>query len=132
MEMLPYFYKLYKKGAFTGTPKMILSFIKQNGATSTTDLKKKLGLTGPSKRNEFAKAIDLLEMSFAIAVVSKGNPPRHRHTFDLIERWVPKELLRKAESIRNEEAKAKIKTKLLENHMVSKQEEAESLLKLKF
>jgi hypothetical protein len=131
MDALPYFYKLYKREEFTGTPAKIYAFIKQNGATSTSDLRKGLDLAGPSKKSEFVKALDLLQMSFAIAVVNKGKPPRHTHTYDVIENWIPKELLRKAETISAEEARAKIIAKLVENHVVSSTEDAEALLKLR-
>lgn len=85
MEMLPYFYKLYKKDKFTGTPEKILDFIKQNGAISTTDLRKNLGSTGKNKKNEFVKALNTLQMAFAITVISKGKPLRYTHTWDLIK-----------------------------------------------
>ena len=132
MEMLPHFCKLYKKVKFTGTAGKILDFLKQNGATSTTDLRKNLGLTGKDKKSEFVKALDTLQMSFAITVVSKGKPPKHTHTWDLAENWMPKELIRKAESISEEDAKTKIITKLLENHVISKPEDVEAFLKSRF
>lgn len=131
MEMLPYFYKLYKKDKFTGTPEKILDFIKRNGAISTTDLRKNLGLTGKDKKNEFVKALNTLQMAFAITVISKGKPPRYTHTWDLTEDWVSEELIRRAESISEEVAKTKIVTKLLENHVISKPEDADSLLRFK-
>jgi len=130
MEMLPYFYKLYKKFKFTGAAEKILGFIKQNGATSTEDLRKELGLTGKDKKNEFVKALDTLQTAFAITVVSKGKPPRHTHTWNLIENWVPKELISKAESLSEKAAKTKIVTKMLENYVISKPQEAEAFLKL--
>jgi len=131
MEMLPYFYKLYRKDEFGGTPHKILAFIKQNGATSTEDLRKKLGLTGKDKKNEFLKAIDTLQMSFAITVVKKGEPPRHTHTWHIMENWMPEELVRKTESVSEKVAKTEIVTKMLENHVISKPEDAETFLKLK-
>ena len=130
MEMLPYFYRLYKKDKFTGTPEKTLDFIKQNGATSTTDLRKSLGFTGKNKKNEFVKALNILQMAFAITVVNKGKPPRYTHTWDLTNNWVSEGLIRRAESIKEEVAKKKIVAKLLENHVVSKPEEAEQVLRL--
>ena len=131
MEMLPYFYKLCRKDKFTGTPEKILDFIKQNGATSTTDLRKSLGLTGKNKKNEFVKALNILQMAFAITVANKGKPPRYTHTWDLTENWVSEGLIRRAESIKEEVAKTEIVAKLLENHVISEPEDAYQLLRLK-
>jgi len=128
MEMLPYFYRLYRSEKSSGTPGKILAFIKENGPTSTTDLRECLGLSGRNKKNEFVKALDALQMTFAITVVSKGKPPRHIHTWDLTEKWIPKKLIRKAKSINKEAAKTKIIETLLENHVVSKAEDAKIFL----
>jgi len=130
MEMQPYFYKLYRKVKFTDTAHKILAFIKQNGPASTSDLREKLGLTGKNKKSEFVKALDELQRAFAITVVSKGKPPRHTHTWDLVENWMPKELIKKAELISEENAKNKIVTKLLENHVISKPDDAKKFLKV--
>lgn len=128
MEMFPYFYKLYRMGNFTGTAEEILVFIKQGGPASTTNLRKNLRLTGRDKKNEFTKAMDILQKAFSIVVVNKGKPPRHTHTWDLTENWMPRELIRRAELIDEQAAKAKIVAKLLENRVVSNQEEAETFL----
>jgi len=130
MEMLPYFYRLFKRREFTGTSAEILALIKKRGAVSTTDLKKSLRLTGPDKRNEFSKAADLLQKCFVIAIISKGEPPRHAHTWDLMENWMPEEALKMAESIGEEVAKQKIVQKLLDNHVLSGPEDAEKFLGL--
>lgn len=130
MEMLPYFYKLYRRVKFTDTADKILAFIKQNGPTSTSDLREKLGLSGKNKKSKFVKALDELQMAFAITVVNKGKPPRHTHTWDLVRNWMPKELIKKAELINEENAKNRIVTKLLENHVISKPDDAKKFLKV--
>jgi len=131
IDILPLFYKAYQRSDFSGLPSRILAFIKQNDPTSTSELKEKLNMTGPRRKSEFIRAIDLLHNTFSIAVVSKGKPPRHTHTYDLIERWMPKELLVKAESLSAEEAKQRIVARTIENCVASSHEEAEALLGLK-
>jgi len=87
-------------------------------------LRGKLGLTGPSEKNECVKAIDKSLMAFAIAAVSKGKLPMHTYTYDLVENGMARKLLEKTESISVEEAKTEIIAKLVENRIVSKPEDA--------
>lgn len=129
LETFPYFYKLYGKRKLSGTAQDILAFLRQRGATSTTLLKKGLNLVGKGKKGEFMKAMDELQMTFYVAVVSREESPKMTYSYDLIERWMPKDLIEKADSISEAVAKEKIKTKLLENKVLSKNEDAETFLR---
>jgi len=51
------------------------------------------------------------------------------YSYDLIERWMPKDLVEKALGTGETTAKERIKAKLLENKVFPKQEDAEEFLK---
>jgi len=128
LEMFPHFYRVHKRNEFSGTPKKILDFLKRHSATSTTDLRKELNLTGRESKQEFTKAMDLLQSTFAITIVDREESPKMMYTWDLLERWMPKDLLRKAETLSEKAAKEKISAKLLENKVIDEAEEAAKLL----
>lgn len=117
LEMFPYFYKLYGKHGLSKTAQDILDFLKQRGVTSTTLLKKNLDLVGKAKKQEFIKAIDELQAKFSVAIVSREKSPKMTYSYDLIERWMPKDLMEKADSISEITAKERIEVKLLENRV---------------
>jgi len=119
LEMFPYFYRLGKERGLTSTARRILTFLEKNGKTSTTGLRRNLGFYQKEKKYKFSKAIDELQMVFAIAIVDRENPPRLTHIYDIIERWMPRSLLERAESISKDTARKKIVDKLLENKVVS-------------
>jgi len=128
LEMFPYFYRVHKRGGFKGTPQRILDFLKRHGATSTTDLRRGLNLIGRENKGEFTKAMDQLQEAFAIAIVGREESPKMLYTWDLLELWIPKDLLKKAETVSEKTAKERISAKLLENKVIDKAEEAGKLL----
>jgi len=128
LEMFPHFYRLYRRSEFSGTPQKILEFLKRHGATSTTDLRKGLNLMGRENNKEFTKAMDELQLAFAVAVVDREESPKMTYTWNLLERWMPQELLRKAEVLSEESAKEKISARLVENKIILRAEEADRLL----
>ena len=129
LEMFPYFYKLCGKRELGKTAQKILAFLKQRGATSTTLLRKNLNLMGKTKKYEFMKAMDELQVTFSVAIVGREKSPRMTYSYDLIERWMPTELLKKAEDINEKTAKERIRAKLLENEVFTRHEDAETFLK---
>jgi len=128
LELFPSFYRLHRRNKLGGTPKKILDYLKQHGPTPTTNLRKGLNLTGRESKQEFTKAIDQLQSAFAIAIVDREESPKMMYTWDLLERWMPKDLLRKAENLSEETAREKIAAKLLENKIINRAEEAGKLL----
>ncbi len=129
LEMFPCFYKIYGKRKLGKTAQKILGFLKQRGATSTTLLKKNLSLTGRAKKYQFMKAMDELQVTFSVAIVGREESPRMTYSYDLIERWMPTELLKKAEDISESTAKERIEAKLLENRVFSRHEDAIAFLR---
>jgi hypothetical protein len=73
--------------------------------------------------------MDELQATFSVTVVCREKSPKMTYSYDLTERWMPTELLKKAEDINERIAKERVKAKLLENKVFSKQEEAETFLK---
>jgi hypothetical protein len=128
LEMFPYLYKLCGKRRLSRTAQKILEYLKQKGATSTTLLRKNLNLGGKAKKHEFTKAMDELQVTLSVAIVAREESPRMTYSYDLIERWMPPELLKKAEDISETAAKERIKAKLLENNVVTKPEDVETFL----
>lgn len=128
IEMFPYFYKLYRNTPLSQTAQRILDIIKQNGPTSTTILRKSLDLWGKEKKSEFLKAMDQLQMAFAVAIASREKPPRQTHIYDLTENWMPKVLLQKAESITEATAKEKVLAKMLKNQIISNPQDLKRIL----
>jgi len=128
LEMFPYIYKLFRRDEFSGAPQRILDSLKRHGAASTTDLREKLNLMGRESKGEFTKAMDTLQLAFAIAVVGREKSPKMTYTWDLLERWMPKDLLKKAEALSEKAAKERISAKLLENKIIDRVEEANKLL----
>lgn len=128
LGIFPYFYKLYKRKEFNEIPQRILEYLQNQGAMKTTDLRKKLELAGRENKSKFTAAMDDLQLGFAIAIVNRGAPPRMTYTWDLLERWMPKNILRKANALKESVCRERIVAKLLNNKLISKQEEAEKLL----
>jgi len=128
LEMFPHFYKLCRKSKLNKTAKKILDLLKQHGPASTTVLRKSLKLFGKENKNEFMRAIDQLQMAFAVAIVSREKPPKMTHIYDLTERWMPRELLKKAESTTETVAREKIVTKMLESRVISQPEDLKKIL----
>ncbi len=126
--MFPYFYKLCRKRKLGQTAQKILGFLKQRGATSTTLLKKNLNLMGKAEKYEFMKAMDELQLTFSVAIVGREKSPKMTYSYDIIKRWMPTELLKKAEDINETTAKERIKSQLLENKVFSKHSDAETFL----
>jgi len=131
LEVFPYFYKLYRKSQLNETAQQILDYLKQHGPTSTTVLRKSLNLWEKTKKNEFVKAVDQLQVAMAIAIVSREKPPKMTHMYDLIERWMPKELLKKAESTTETVATERIVAKMLENRVISRSIDLKKILPCK-
>ena len=129
LKMFLYVYKLYGKRQLSETAQKILAFLKQKGAMSTTLLKKNLNLMGKAKKYEFTKAMDELQVTFSVAIVGREETPRMTYSYDLIERWMPKDLMEKALNLSETTAKERIKAKLLENRVLLKHEDAETFLK---
>ena len=130
LEMFPYFYRLCREGRLSETAQKILNFLTENGKTSTTGLRESLGFRGKEKKSEFLRAIDELQMAFNIAIVDREKQPRMTHIYDLMERWMPRNLLEGAEFVSKDEAKKRITTKLLENSVIPKTEDAKKYLSL--
>jgi hypothetical protein len=124
LDMLPYFYKLYKRKEFTDVPRRILEYLRKHGATSTTNLRKELDLSGRENKSKFAGAMGELQLGFAIAIVDRGPPPRMTYTWNLLERWMPDNVLQKAQALNDSVCRERIVTKLLENKSISKREDA--------
>lgn len=127
-EMFPYFYRLYRRNPLSPTALQILDVLRQNGPTSTTVLRKTLGLWGKENKSEFVKAMDQLQMAFAVVIVSREKPPKMTHIYDLTENWMPKALLQKAESTTAAAAKEKILSKMLKNRVISNPEDLKRIL----
>ena len=131
LEMFPYFHRLCSENQLGKTAQRILDFLTENGRTSTTGLREYLDFKGKEKKNEFLKAVDELQMAFAIAIVDREKPPRLTHIYDVIERWMPKWSLDKARHIDKDTAKGKVIAKMLENAVIGKAEDAKSLFSFK-
>jgi hypothetical protein len=120
LELFPPLYRLCRRGDLSDFAKQIIDFLETHGPTSTTVLRKSLGFWDKEKKYTFTKAVDELQLTFAIAIVGREKPPRMTHIYDLIERWMPKSLFKSAEKIDRTKAKAKIIVKLMENQVISK------------
>jgi len=129
LDMFPYFYKLYGKRKLSETVQKILELLRKKGATSTTLLRKNLNLMGKERKSEFTKAMDELQVTFSVGIVGREESPKMTYSYDLLERWMPQDLIEKALNISETTAKERIKAKLLENKVFSKHEDAETFLK---
>jgi len=123
LEVFPYVYRLNKRNDFNDVSRAILEFLGQHGATSTTNLRKQLQLAGRKKKSTFVKSMDELQLGFAISVVDRAKTAQMTYTWDLLERWMPKELLEKAENVDETTAEERIKAKLLDNKVFPKLED---------
>jgi len=118
LEMFPYFYAVYNKTPLNEDAKRIRNHIKTHGPTSTSDLRKNLAFAGKENKQRCLNVIEQLQMSFTIAIVGREKPPRMTHVYDLMERWMPKQLVETARKIDTNTAKRKIVEKLLENQVI--------------
>ena len=128
LEFFPYLYKLCREKTLGTTAQKILAFIKVHGSTSTTVLRKSLGLMGKGKKYVFTKAINELQMALTVAIVDREKLPRMTHIYDLIERWMPPSLFEKVDAVSKKDAKDRVTAKLLENKLISTREEAQIFL----
>jgi hypothetical protein len=119
LEMLPYFYKIYKQTSLSEEAKKIRRYIETHGPTSTSDLRQSLEFAGKENKQKFVNAIDQLQTAFSIAIVGREKPPKLTHIYDLLERWMPRPLAESAQKIEIESAKEKIAAKLLENRIIT-------------
>jgi len=119
LEMFPYSYRLWRESKLSETAQKILDFLNKHGKASTTELRKNLDFMGKEKKSEFLRAIDELQMAFAIAIVDREKPPRMTHIYDIMERWMPETLLKQAELVSRDIAKERIVAKMLENGLIS-------------
>jgi hypothetical protein len=119
LEMFPYFYKAYRQTPLNKDAKRIHEFIKNHGATTTSDLRKNLNLAGKENKQRFAKAIDQLQTAFAIAIVGREKPPKMMHIYDLMDRWMPKQLMENARKKETSAARGNIVKKLLETKVIT-------------
>jgi len=129
LEIFPFIFKIYsKKERLDETAKRILEFLTLKGAASTTNLRKELKLMEKEHKSKFVKGLEELQLNLAIAIVSREKSPKMTYTWDLLERWMPKELLKKAESLTETLAKERIITKMFESRVVSKPEDLKKIL----
>jgi len=129
LDTFPYVYKLCGKRKLSETAQKIIELLRKKGATSTTLLRKNLDLMGKERKSEFTKAMDELQVTFSIGIVGREESPKMTYSYDLLERWMPQDLIEKAPNISETTAKERIKAKLLENKVFSKHEDAETFLK---
>jgi len=128
LEIFPYFYKIYSQTPLNEDAKKIHDYLEKHRATFTSDLRKNLGLEGKENKQRFANAIDQLQIAFAIAIVSREQTPKMMCTYDLMERWMPKQLLKTAQKTETSTAKEKIIKKLFENKVIANPSEAKNVL----
>jgi len=129
LEVFPHVFRLHHmKGKLSETAKQIMDALVQHGPISTSNLRKQLQLTGKERKSMFTQAIDQLQLNLAIAIVNREKSPRMIYTWDLIERWMPKELIEKAARTSESEARDKVVGRLLEIGAITKPEEAAKLL----
>jgi hypothetical protein len=117
LEMFPYLYGIRRGCKLSKSAQKILGFLLKKGATSTTLLRENLNFTGKAKKNEFTKAIDELQATFYIAIVSREKTPKMTYSYDLIERWMPENLIEESRKASAIIAKEKIRSKLAESNM---------------
>ncbi len=119
LELFPYLLRLARERPLGPHAQRILTHLRKHGRTSTTNLRKALGYHKKEKKSEFIRAIDELQIAFAIAIVDREPAPRHTYTYDLIERWMPPALLKQAKTHPLEEAKKRIITQLLTTGVIT-------------
>lgn len=129
LEIFPYVYKLRhlreEMGEIAGD---MLDLLRRHGATSTTKLRKQLHLMGKDRKGLFTRALNQLQLSFVITVVSREKSPKMTYTWDLVERWMPKDLIDKAIKTSRQLAKDRVASKLMKNAVIARAEEADNLL----
>jgi uncharacterized protein YcaQ len=119
LEMFPYLLRVARERQLSPTAQRMLGHLRQHGQTSTTRLREALDLAGKAQKGEFSRALDELQAAFAIAIVAREKAPKFTYTYDLMERWMPKVLLAKADSISAEAAKQRIVAKLMETTVIA-------------
>jgi uncharacterized protein YcaQ len=108
----------------------MLDYLRQHGQTSTTDLRRALDLAGKAQKAEFSRALDELQAAFAIAIVTREQAPKFTYSYDLMERWMPKALLAKVDSITVGAAKERIVAKLLETSVIGRPQDINQFLRI--
>jgi len=129
LEIFPHIFKLYHNREELNEPaRRILNYLTQHGATSTTNLRKELKLMGKEQKSKFTKALEQLQLNLFIAVVDREKSPKMTYTWDLIERWMPKDLFKKAGSTTQIVARESIVKKMLESKVISRPEDLKKIL----
>jgi hypothetical protein len=128
LEMFPYFHKIYSQTPLSEDANRIRDFLENHGTISTTNLRKNLNFAGKENKQRYVNAIDQLQTAFTIAIVGREKPPKMTHIYDLMERWIPKQLIENAQKIDANAAKERIVKKLLENKVITNPSDAKIFL----
>jgi uncharacterized protein YcaQ len=130
LEMFPYLLRVARERQLSATARRMLDHLRQHGQTSTTRLREALDLAGKAQKGEFSRALDELQAAFAIAIVAREKAPKFTYSYDLMERWMPKALLAKADSTAAETAKERIVAKLLETSVIAAPQDMKQFLRI--
>jgi hypothetical protein len=130
LELFPCFLRLARERPLGPAAQHILTYLQAHGKTSTTNLRKHLGYQKKEHKPEFLRAIEELHLAFAIAIVKRDPAPKYTNTYDLIERWIPNSLLKKAETLTVETAREKIITQLLTNDVITTSTDAKRYISI--
>ncbi len=130
LALFPAFFRLARERPLSTTAQRLLTYLRDHGKTSTTTLRKHLGFHTKAQKPAFLRAITELQTALAIAIVERGPPPRHTYTYDLMERWMPQHLLKKARSLPLEAARDKISNQMLNTQIISTPQDAKRFIKM--
>lgn len=122
-EYLPCFYAVYspqrsyeeewQDGVLDRSHKRILDALATQGPMMTKDVR--LAFGPPSKKNTqlVRKALDELQRSFRVCAAGGDTEGWSHHLWDLVDRWVPKQHIRRGRSMPFEDAGAAITARYL-------------------
>ena len=114
LKLLPYFiaaqerdvFFLYDEGQLTTATKRIYEFLRENGPTSTRNLRSGTWLSGKENKSAHERAMDDLLRRFIVCKVGLTGRTRGKYGYiwDLTDAWLP-ELAEKASRLERGEAK---------------------------
>jgi hypothetical protein len=130
LEMFPYLLRVIRERQLSATAQRMRDYLREHGQMSTTRLRQALDLAGRAQKGQFSRALDELQAAFAIAIVAREKAPKFTYSYDLVERWMPKALLAKADSITGEAAKERIVAKLVETSVIPSSQGIKKFLRI--
>lgn len=111
--------KEYRAGRLSRVERQILEILEERGPLLTRELRRTIGLSGRTGTRRFHWALDNLQACLRITVAGGLTTGFSMHRWELVDDWVPREILKRGWRMSPDRAKEELTLKYLEAVIVS-------------